>query len=116
MAGFSGLVADLPAVITNVSLVIVFAGAVTAGAIQGAKQVKEFLKPAAAVEHADEKSQIAAVTILENVTLNEWTRSNKEVAVAAARLCDMLGKTLDEVSDLRRTVEDIQHQLKRGER
>ena len=113
MAIFSGLAADLPTIIANVSLIIVFAGAITAGIFRGIKEFREFLKPAATPE-ASEKSQIAAVTILENVTLNEWTRSNKEATVATLRLCDMVSEVTDELARVRRSVDDVQHKLKRG--
>ncbi len=105
----SGLLADLPTLVTNASLLAVFAGAITAGIVKGVKEWREFSKPAAA---DPSKSQIAAVTILENVTLNEWSRSNKEVTVAVLRLCEVIEKLHDEMRDTRHQLEDAKRELR----
>lgn len=112
MGTSSGLLADLPTLITNASLLVVFGGAITAGVVKGIKEWREFSKPAASNDPA--KSQIAAVTILENITLSEWTASNKAVVVAIVRLCDMLDKHHDEMADTRRVIEDVRHEMRRG--
>jgi hypothetical protein len=101
--------ANAPAIIANISVMAIFAAVVTAGIMRGLKEYRDFMKPAAT---ANTTTQVAAATILENVTLSEWTRSNKEVSVALGRLCDMLAKHHDETAELRRNVEDVSHWLR----
>jgi hypothetical protein len=87
-----------------------FIGLVTAGALKGLKEYKDFKRPEAA--GSSMSAQVAAATILENATLAEWTRSNHAVVAALERLCDTLSRNLDETAELRRTVADAAHDIR----
>lgn len=89
----------------------IFGAIVTAGVMRGLKEFKDFTKPAST---PSAPAQIVAATILENVTLSEWTTSNKEVVVVVVRLCETVVKLHDELTDMRRVLEDVQHELHRG--
>lgn len=102
--------ANASSIATNVVMFIIFIGLVTAGVMKGVKDFREFKKPEAA--SAGTTAQIAAATILENVTLNDWSASNREVVAAIQRLCDMLSRHLDETADLRRVMEDVRHDMR----
>lgn len=95
---------------TNVVMFVIFIGLVTAGVMKGFKDYKDFKKPAAI--STGTTAQVAAATILENVTLSEWTKSNRDVVAAIQRLCDMLSRHLDETADLRRVMEDVRHDMR----
>lgn len=106
---------NAPAIIANISVLAIFGAIVAAGIMRGLKEFRDFRNPATKSDgSASPAAQIAAATILENVTLNEWSRSNKEVAIALGRLCDILVKHHDELADHRRVMEDVQHELHRG--
>lgn len=105
---------NAPALAANVAVFAVFAGIVSAGVMKGLKEFRDFTKPSTTSSGATTPAQVAAATILENVTLSEWSASNREVVVAVTRLCEGLAKHQDEIADLRRVVEDVQHELHRG--
>lgn len=100
-----------PAIIANVSVFAIFAAVVVAGIVRGLKEFRDFTKPTSS---PNQSAQITAATILENVTLSEWTASNREVVVAVTRLCDLIVRHHDEMADVRRVMEDVQHELHRG--
>jgi len=102
-----------------VAVFAIFAAIVSAGVMRGLKEYRDFIKSKAPSPGSSTTAQVAAATILENVTLSEWSRTNREVSeqlkdthVAIDRLCDMLAKHHDETAELRRNVQDVTHWLR----
>ena len=115
------LLANASSIATNVVMFVAFIGLVTAGIMKGVKDWREFKKPEAA--GTGPTAQIAAMTILENVTLSEWSRSNRDVIVAIRDLIDVMSKHRDEVheqrletADLRHAIAGLERSLSRGDR
>jgi hypothetical protein len=104
------VLSNASSIATNVVMFVIFIGLVTAGVMKGLKDFREFKKPETTSTSAT--AQVAAATILENVTLSEWTRSNHEVVAALGRLCDMMSRNLDQTAELRRAVEDAAHDIR----
>lgn len=103
---------DPTAIATNVTVLVTFVGIVVAGIMAGIKKVKELAgdKPPA---------QLAAATILENVTLSEWSKTNREVATQLAKLCDILTRHSEDLvnhrhesAELRLTLTELMMHLK----
>lgn len=115
------LLANASSIATNVVMFVAFIGLVTAGIMKGVKDWRDFKKPEST--SAAPAAQIAAAMILENVTLNEWSRSNRDVIVAIRDLIDVMGKHRDEVheqrletADLRHAIAGLERSLSRGDR
>lgn len=87
----------------NVVIFIAFVAMVTTGIFQGLKHVREFKE---GFGERSDKAKIAAATILENVTLSDWTASNKSVKEALERL-------RNEISEHRHEVAENRHALVR---
>lgn len=103
---------NAPAIIANISVFAIFAAVCVAGIVRGLKEYRDFIKPAS--PSSGTTTQITAATLLENVTLSEWSATNRDVKIALNRLCDMLAKHHDEMAGTRRVLEDVQHELHRG--
>lgn len=71
---------DIPSLATNLVILCGFIAATIAGVWKGLKSIKSDKSPTPA------PPEFGAVKILENATLNEWSGSNKEVALAIDRL------------------------------
>lgn len=96
-------------IIANISGLVIFAALVVAGIVKGLKEVREFRKPDAATP--GQPAQIAAATILENVTLGEWSRTNMLVVNAIRDLIEVMGKHRDEVHEQRLETADLRHAI-----
>lgn len=79
---------NAPAIIANISVLAIFGAIVAAGVMRGLKEYRDFTKPK--VEAPSTSATVAAATILENVTLNDWSRSNKLVADQLAKLIEVM--------------------------
>lgn len=120
MGNLSVIPSGLPSaetVVANVTVLAIFASLVAAGIMRGLREVREFRKPATA--STSSAAQIVGATILENVTLHEWTTSNGEVRVALDRLHDVIVKYRDELNEHRhemiehrRAIEDWRRDLR----
>lgn len=106
---------NAPAIIANISVLVIFASIVGAGILRGLKEYREFTKSSVTAPPVPD-ARVAAATLLENVTLSEWTTSNREVKVALERLCDMLSKSREETMELRHEIVELRQGMRRGAR
>lgn len=81
--------------------------------MRGLKEVRDFRKPDASTPPGT-AAQVAAATILENVTLSEWSASNRDARAGMDRLCDILLKVRDELVELRHEISEARHDIREG--
>lgn len=93
-------------IIANISVLAIFGSIVAAGVMKGLKEYRDFVKPASTAATPAVDARVAAATILENVTLSEWTASNKEVVVALHHVCDKLDRVREELMEHRMALKE----------
>lgn len=98
------------AIIANISVLAIFASLVAAGIMKGVKEVRDFRKPDAATSPST-TAQVAAATILENVTLAEWSRTNMLVVEAIRELMDCLSRDRESRLDMRLETAELRHAI-----
>jgi hypothetical protein len=103
---------DYTALTTNIGILVAFIAAVFAGIRKGLKELKTSDK----VRPAD----LAAATILENVTLNEWSSTNREVVEvigdlirATEELRSAVYHHRDDLRDHGRELAELRHHVER---
>ncbi len=94
---------DLSSLVTNIVIGASFLGAIFAGWARGRKETNEIRKSGVA-ESGSPLANIAAATILDNVTRGEWPRSHKQVHetlldtnLLLTRVCVAMNRLADEV-------------------
>lgn len=111
---------DTAALVANGFILLAFIGTVVAGIVKGVKEWRVLRAPT-------KPASVGAAMLLETITLNEWSGSNREVSVAvieltrvSARLCEAtddlrreLKDNADEMRDVRRVLEDRRLELHR---
>lgn len=104
---------DIPAIVANISILTLFVGLVFAGVAKGVKELK-------GLASSDGKTSIQAATILENITLSEWSASNRSVEHAITRLGETtdghrraVDYNTDELRAMRRLLNEVLDEMKR---
>lgn len=91
---------DVAALVANGFILLAFIGTIIAGVVKGVKEWRVLRAPSTVKPGA-----IAAATIMENITLSEWSGSNREVKRSVDRL-------VEAVDDLRREMRDNAEELR----
>lgn len=79
----STLWGDIPTLVANISILTLFIGVIIAGIAKGVKELK-------GLKTTDSgQNSVVAATMLENITLSDWSASNKDVRRALIQLCEV---------------------------
>lgn len=89
----------------NAAIAAVFIGVIIAGIKRGLKELRGFK------EEPDSRPKIAAATLLETVTLNEWSASNAELRRALILLHEAIDDHRHHIRDNTTELRDIRRSL-----
>lgn len=106
---------DTAALIANGFVLIAFIGTIVAGIIKGVKEWRILRAPNKPVSPA-----ASAAILMDNITLSDWSASNKDVSRNLHRVCEALDDlrrelkdNADEMRDVRRVLEDRRQEMSR---
>lgn len=94
--------ADLSALTANLAILVAFITAAIVGVSKGLKQFKNGDKRSL---DAGSDTKIVAATLLENMTLNDWSQTNREVRDAVFSLRNAVIENTKEMEDLRHCIQ-----------
>lgn len=99
---------DTAALIANGFVLLAFIGTIVAGIVKGVKEWRILRAPTKPADPA-----AAAAILMDNLTLSDWSASNKDVSRNLHRVCEALDDlrrelkdNADEMRDVRRVIED----------
>lgn len=97
---------DLSAILTNLGVLIVAAGAAVTGILQGIKNSKSLTKTDPKSEK-EQRVQVLSATITETQTLRDFTESNRQVAEQLRSLCARLEEVIEGLREHRSITRDF---------
>lgn len=106
---------DVAALVANGFILCAFIATIIAGVVKGVKEWRVLRAPSKPVPGG-----VTAATLMENITLSDWSASNRDVTHALNRVCEALTDlrremkdNADEMRDVRRVLEDRRKDLER---
>lgn len=93
---------DFTALATNLSILIAFITAAVMGVKAGIKKHNEANRTQSM---APDQAKVVAATLMENITLSEWSQTNRETREALLKVCQAVAENTAEMKELRHALQ-----------